>query len=1167
MANGDTSIPRGKADFQLEINGTELWHSMIVADLEVPLILGYDFMYDHDCSLDVRKGHLKIGKNHIQCNAEGQRNFVFRIKLENDFTVPPGSEMIVNGSIDDESYCLAGISEAILEAKTDSSLAKQGIMVAKALVNPSHGKVPLRLMNLTAEPQSLRQSTVAATIESVESVTAIEDAQCPNDPLFVRSLHDLDPKDLPEHLQQVWETNSPSLDDNQKQCFLQLLLKHQEVFAKSKHDLGRTDLVQHDIDTGDHRPIKQAPRRIPLNKRAVAEQEVQLMLENGIIEPSISAWSSQIVLVEKKDHSMRFCVDYRALNEVTKKDSYPLPRIDDCFDALTGTHWFSSIDLQSGYWQVGLSPSAMEKTAFSCPSGLFQFKVLPFGVCNGPPTFQRLMEHVLAGLQWKICLLYLDDVIVFSKTFGDHLDRLSQVLARIGKAGLKVSPKKCHFFQSSVQVLGHVVSAEGVGTDFSKIQAVKEWPMPTTVKELRSFLGLCSYYRRYVPNFALVARPLHKLTEKDSIFEWTPDCQTSFEQLKHLLTSSPILAYPAVGVEYLLDTDASNEALGSVLSQVQNGHERVISYYSRCFSSSERNYCVTRKELVAIIASVKHFHHYIYGSKCTVRTDHGALTWLLKFKNPEGQLARWIEVLQTYDLTIKFRAGKLHNNSDALSRRPCQSCDHCAKQETADQNRAKVKGTSPVPVRKMVLRSDTPADNDHVEENPQSQNWVQAKTPQALREGQLRDPLIKQVVQWKENSPTRPAWDEVSHLGPECKYYWSQWERLEMIGGVLYRHWYGTRDNSQTLQLVLPQIWRDEVLHLLHDNICTGHLGIHRTIGRLRSRFYWVGFKQDVIDKCKTCFKCQARKMPTTPSKAPLKPYLVGMPLERIQVDIITPLPETPQGHKHVLSLTDCFTKWIECYPLKTITAKAVASTIVTQFISRFGIPLELHSDQGAQWESQLFQEMCKLLGIDKTRTTAFHPTGDGLIERAHRSIEDMLSKYIQKDQRNWDEVLPLILMAYRSSKQESINMTPCMMMLGREIDLPVDLLYPPPPTENDLPSDEYVVRLQNHMKNVHELARSSLLEASMKQKRLYDSRISKHKYSVGDAVWLREYTKPRGLSRKLQLRWDGPFKIIRKISDLNFKIQRGPKSMCKIVHFNRLKPFKGKLTAWFRSQ
>ena len=210
---------------------------------------------------------------------------------------------------------------------------------------------------------------------------------------------------------------------------------------------------------------------------------------------------------------------------------------------------------------------------------------------------------------------------------------------------------------------------------------------------------------------------------------------------------------------------------------------------------------------------------------------------------------------------------------------------------------------------------------------------------------------------------------------------------------------------------------------------------------------------------------------------------------------------------------------------------------------------------------------MCKLLGIDKTRTTAFHPTGDGLIERAHRSIEDMLSKYILKDQRNWDEVLPLILMAYRSSKQESINMTPCMMMLGREIDLPVDLLYPPPPTENDLPSDEYVVRLQNHMKNVHELARSSLLEASMKQKRLYDSRISKHKYSVGDAVWLREYTKPRGLSRKLQLRWDGPFKIIRKISDLNFKIQRGPKSMCKIVHFNRLKPFKGKLTAWFRSQ
>ena len=1166
MANGDTSTPQGRVMLQLAIKGTSLWHSIIIADIEAPIILGYDFMYEHNCALDVRKGNLKIGKYNVKCQPESHNSSIFRIRLDTDFTVPPGSEMIVSGSVEDNHHCLSHVTEAIVESKSDSVLAKQGILVAKALVNPSIGRVPLRLMNLTGQPQALHTHTIAATVECVENVTALETDPRPTDSCPVRSVHDLDLKDLPDHLRVVWDANSSDLTDQQRQSFLALLLKHQTVFAQSKYDLGRTDLVQHKIDTGDHKPIKQAPRRLPLNKREIAEKEVKAMLANNIIEPSTSAWSSPVVLVEKKDHSTRFCVDYRALNDITSKDSYPLPRIDDCFDALGGTTWFSSIDLQSGYWQVAMDPDSIDKTAFSCQSGLFQFRVLPFGVCNGPPTFQRLMEHVLSGLQWKICLLYLDDIIVFSKTFEEHLEKLSQVLSRIGKAGLKISPKKCHFFQHQVHFLGHVVSKDGVGTDWSKTQAVRDWPIPTSVKQVRSFLGLCSYYRRYVHNFAQIARPLHKLTEKDTFFNWTEECQASFDQLKHLLTTSPVLAYPIPGLPYILDTDSSLSAHGSVLSQVQDGHERVISFYSRCLTKAERNYCITRKELLAIVASVKHFHHYLYGSKCTVRTDHGALTWLLKFKNPEGQLARWLEVLSTYDLTITFRAGKTHNNADAMSRIPCNSCSYCSKKEADDTSRAQTKAVSSEPVRKMILRSDTHSD-DNVEPNSQSQNWLEAKSPEALRVGQMNDPEIKLVIQWLESSQTRPAWDDISHLGLISKHYWSQWERLKLISGVLYREWFETKGDSKTLQLVLPQEWREEVLNMLHDNICTGHMGITRTIARVRSRFYWVGFKQDVVNKCNSCQVCQARKMPTTPLKAPLKPYIVGMPMERVQIDIVTPLPESYSGNKHILSLTDCFTKWIECFPLRAITAKAVASTLVNQFISRFGIPREIHTDQGSQFESELFREMCSLLGIDKTRTTAFHPAGDGLIERAHRTLEDMLSKYVEKNQRNWDEALPLILMAYRSSKQESTTMTPSLMMLGREIELPVDLLYPPPPTDTKLPSNEYVVQLQNKMKIIHETARASLLEASQKQKRLYDSRISKQKYNVGDAVWLRMYIKPKGLSKKLQLRWDGPFKIVSKLSDLTFKIQKGPRALCKIVHFNRLKRYTGRLGAWFRSR
>ena len=1129
------------------------------------MIIGYDFMYAHHCSVDVRNSCLKIGQKNIKCHHEGQTSSLFSIRLDRDVTVPPGVEMIIGGKIDLNGEPLTDITTMIVEPKPESVLTKQGILVAKALINPNSQRVPLRVMNLTDKPQPLHTRTIAATAERVESVTELPTGAVSDAPPLIRSIREVNLSEMPEHIKAVWDANSSSLSEEQKKPFFDLLMKYQNVFAKSKYDLGRTTIVQHEIDTGDHPPIKQAPRRMPLAKKEVVRKEVEAMLQNGIIEPSVSPWSSPIVLVEKKDHSTRFCVDYRALNDVTRKDSYPLPNIPDCFDALGGTEWFSSIDLQSGYWQLGMSPSDAPKTAFTCSEGLFQFKVLPFGCCNGVPTFQRLMDYVLSGLRWKVCLLYLDDIIVFSKTFEEHVEQLGMVLARLSQSGLKVAPKKCHFFRPSVVFLGHIVSSQGLATDPSKTQCIVDWPQPKNVREVRQFTGLCAYYRRYVRNFAQIARPLHQLTEKDRPFSWTEECTTAFNELKRLLTSSPILAYPIPGLEYILDSDASGEALGSVLSQIQDGHERVIGYYSRSFTRAERNYCVTRRELLAIVDSVKHWHCYLYGSKCTVRTDHGSLAWLMRFSNPESQLARWLETLSLYDLTIKFRPGRQNSNADAVSRIPCNGCPYCTRQEALSAQRAEMKACSHDSCRKMTLRSHNPSPNedDSVEESPQSSSWINGKTPQDLRNGQLQDPTIHLVLEWKE-SDHKPTWDEISHLGSEPKHYWSQWDRLKVHNGVLYREWYEPLGTSPTLQLVLPKVWRAEVMTLLHDNICTGHMGIHRTLARVRARFYWVGFKEDVTQKCSNCHLCQARNMPTKPTKAPLKPYAVGVPMERVQIDIIGPLPETRQGNKYVLTVTCCFSKWTESYPLKNITAKTVATTFVNEFICRYGLVKEIHSDQGKQFESSLFQEMCGLLGIDKTRTTAFYPASDGLVERVQRTLEDMLSKYIRSNQRDWDEVLPFILMAYRSSKHEATKKTPNLVFLGRETDLPVDLLYPPPPTEEQSPSDEYVQVLQQKLQAVHELARNSLLEAGQRQKLAYDRRVSKHTYKVGDAVWVRTYAKPKGLSRKLQLRWDGPYKVVGKISDLTYKVQKSRKTSFKVVHFNRLKLYRGYLCAWF---
>ncbi|GBM38694.1 Retrovirus-related Pol polyprotein from transposon 297, partial [Araneus ventricosus] len=389
------------------------------------------------------------------------------------------------------------------------------------------------------------------------------------------------------------------------------------------------------------------------------------MVDNGIIEESSGPWASPIVLVKKKNGSTRFCVDYRKLNEITIKDSYPLQRIDDTLDALNGSQWFSTLDLKSGYWEVEIQPEEKEKTAFTTGQGLWQFKVMPFGLCNAPATFERLMETVLRGLTSEACLVYLDGIIIVGRTLQEHLNNIRKVFQRLQKANLKLSPKKCRFFRKEVSYLGHVISADGVKTDPEKTKAVVDWPRPETVHDLRSFLGLCTYYRRFVRNFSAIARPLHKLTEARSNFNWTEECEKSFNNLKRALITSPVLTYPRTDKEFILDTDASNEGIGAVLSQKIGNEECVIAYFSKSLGKPERNYCVTRKELLAIVKSIEHFHHYLYGRKFLLRTDHASFRWLLNFREPEGQIARWIQRLQEYDFEIQHRKGTSHGNADA----------------------------------------------------------------------------------------------------------------------------------------------------------------------------------------------------------------------------------------------------------------------------------------------------------------------------------------------------------------------------------------------------------------------------------------------------------------------------------------------------------------------
>ncbi|GBM35397.1 Retrovirus-related Pol polyprotein from transposon 297 [Araneus ventricosus] len=554
-------------DASNECGSRKFHHIFYVADITNSCILGLDFLQKFNFTVDLEKNEIRTGGEEIPLfSASVQHSNSCSVLAKSRTVIPARSECLIQG--------IPEVPGQFRYAVTDfhSQVPQKGVLVAATLVDLEREAIPVRVLNLNNTPKILDKGAVIATCEPVVDI-------------IVR------PQEFSEmhHLSLILETLE-MLNEKQRREVRKLLKEFQNLFSTCDADVGHCNMTQHRINTGDHPPIKQYPRRLPLARKEEADHLVKDMLDNGIIEESSGPWASPIVLVKKKDGSTRFCVDYRKLNEITKKD--------------------------------------------------------------------------------------------IGRTFEEHLNNLRKVFQRLQKANLKLRPKKCRFFQKEVTYLGHVISAEGVKTDPGKIKAVFDWSRPETVHDLRSFLGLCTYYRRFVKNFSTIARPLHKLTEAKSNFNWTEECEKSFNSLKQALTSSPILTYPRTDKDFILDTDASNEGIGAVLSQNMGNEERVIAYFSKSLGKPERNYCVTRKELLAIVKSIEHLHHYLYGWKFLLRTDHASLRWLLNFKELEGQIACWIQRLQEYDFEIQHQKGTSHGNADALSRRPCtESCKHCMNAE------------------------------------------------------------------------------------------------------------------------------------------------------------------------------------------------------------------------------------------------------------------------------------------------------------------------------------------------------------------------------------------------------------------------------------------------------------------------------------------------------
>jgi len=953
--------------------------------------------------------------------------------------------------------------------------------------------------------------------------------------------------------------------------------------------LGFTELVQHSIDTGTSAPIKVPYRPAGFAKKKVIEENLEMMLANDVIEPSTSPWSSPIVLVKKQDGSTRFCVDLRKVNEVTRKDAYTLPNIRDCLDSLSGARWFCTIDLASGYWQVGMADSDKEKTAFATHRGLYQFKKMPFGLTNAPATFMRLMSLALRGLEWERCLVYLDDVIVFGSSFERCLENLSQVLTRFATAGLKLKPSKCFLFQPQVSFLGHIVGREGVRCDPAKIATVQDWPTPDNCREVRSFLGLANYYKRFVPNFSEVALPLTSLTKKDVPFVWSPECESSFQALKNCLTSAPALAYPIPDEEatFILDTDASDVGIGAVLSQVQNGEEKVVAYASKGLTKSQRNYCTTYRELLAIVEFVPSFKHYLLGRPFEIRTDHSSLRWLHRFRDAEGLVGRWLATLANYTYRIVYREGPQHGNADALSRHPSHQprrrCGRAECSECKGKNPTSIKCCATIlgPKGSQAYRlhyhwpngkgQPTYDDADDLtQKTPESgpvavlavqtheetrSNWATAWSVEELVAFQQEDPVIKKVHQWVSSS-TKPPRHQISKCSPDIKNLYTLWHTLQVRDGLLFRRW-KSQQHGMVLQLVVPQGLRAEIFRQIHCTRQGGHLGVKRTLGMVRARFFWPGAKSDLKRWCRECDQC-AQIKGTPQNRAKLQQEPVGGRFDRVAIDIMGELPVTEAGNRYILVLSDYFTKWTQAFPLKDITAQTVADTLVNQCFSLFGMPRWLHSDQGSNFEAELFSQMCQLLDIRKTRTTPYHPQSDGMVERFNRTCQQMIKAFVNENRDDWDDHLPLLMMAYRSSPHESTGMSPNLMMFGEELPLPIDLMVGAPPRHENYHRCrvEYVEWLRQTISRAHEFARDHLGVAANRQKSYYDHRSRPAEYAVGSFVW---YWYPPKANRKLGKGWTGPYRVMARPTEIHCLLQLVPGVDPKRVHINQLKPHLGR--------
>ena len=1216
---GDSISTTGTVEVELYFGDSLSKHTLVVVDrvnASVPVLLGLDFLEKHEIAIQTVPS--PDGLNIMEWKVTVGNVTLPGIKVGSTgvaFIPPPGTKEI---GLEDIGKKKCQILEAVILPPSMSGYVSlvtsappmeayfqpcPSIATARSLVagivrlislpDSTLSVFTVPYINIEEESIEIEENLTVGFIseiarhdfistEVMSTVAAVKDMQA-NDPdqeKLTRLYHIVDHK--------------LSLANEESKVLKDLIRKFLDVFSTEEEPLTVTPYFLSTLQQKTPEVVYRHPYQVPICYHDRIAQQLKELAKQGVIRPSRSPYNAPLIPVPKKDGGLRLCLDFRALNKTLIDVRYPLPNISTILNQLGSSKLFTCLDLKQGYLQIPLAEDSRAMTAFTSPSGHWEFTSMPFGLKTAPACFQSIINSVLVGLIGTQAQVYLDDIIILGKTFSDHVWNLDKVLCRLREAHLKIKMEKCAFFKTEVPYLGHIISSEGMRPQPSKLEAIKSIPVPRTVYDMQSLLGLTNYYRKFVPGYSKLIAPLlalkgksASLKKKDkSPIEWTPEADEAFKKLKAILINSVTLSFPDFTKEFVLTTDASSTCIGGVLQQrTDDGTLRPLTYFSRTLNPAERRYATIEREALGVVYGLQINRPLILGYKVEIQTDHRPLVWLLQVATPNGRIARWQTLLAEYDFDIKHIPGKTNVVADFLSR----MADLRKSEVEFDLNGQINVVLSDLNGQHDAMMSDLNGQHDAMMNDLNGQINVVLSDLNGQHDAMMNDlndpvqpsvrcgliayagrPKAVPTFEWnvdelRELQDKQPGYREikdmliegrtVSDIEGRLKYLRCRTRlplhHLACTNGILY---YDSKNAYGELQhaVVLPPAYIPRALTLSHYTATAGHGGVRVTLARLRKFAFWPGMAKDVENFVKGCQICTKFKKIGNSRPAPLRHFPdVSAPFERIHVDLVGPMGTSNNGFKYIMTIIDTLTKYLITVPLKSKEAREVAHALYENVICIHGVPKTMITDQGGEFVNSVLAEMCNTLGLLHSKITAFHPAANGQCERANYTIVNILRSLVEGNISIWDKMLSVATFAYNTAYHRVIKEAPFYLLFLRDPVMPYHMVEAPCKPWYNI--DDYKSEMQTIARKVFERCQGYIEEGRIEMEKYYKPSSVKP-LKEGDRVFLR-FMPQRNVNRKLQPIYDGPYRILKQVSDVVVTLRNIRTGKVTTVHTDKVKP------------